>query len=106
MNTFRCFALPLAFAVVFATGATLLADDEKEIALEDVPKKVREAAENAVKGIKLSEAEVETEDGKTVYELEGTVDGKEYEIEVDEDGKVLEVEQSDDDDDDDKDDDD
>ena len=47
----------------------------------------------AVEDINFTEAEVEEEDGQTVYVLEGTADGKEYEIEVTADGKVLEVEQ-------------
>jgi len=91
----------------------------KEIAVSQVPKAAMEAAQNAVKGINLTEAEVEkekvrtvcTQEGKTtdgkehqtqvekekvqmVYTLEGkTTDGKEYKIEVTADGKVLEVSQ-------------
>lgn len=62
-----------------------------------------EAARQAVENITLTEAAVEEEDGQTVYVLEGAADGKEYEIEVTADGKVLDVEQEgvDDDDDDD-----
>jgi uncharacterized membrane protein YkoI len=40
---------------------------------------------------------MEEEDGRMVYELEGTADGKEYEIEVTADGRVLEIEQDDED---------
>jgi len=42
---------------------------------------------------------------KIIYELKGTADGKAYEIEIDENGVVLEIESGDDDDDDDDDDD-
>ena len=87
-------------SAIFSFAVPVIAEDDEEIELADVPQKVKDAAIAAVKGIKLTEASIEKEDGKTVYELEGTVDGKEYEIEVDEDGKVLEVEQEDDDDDD------
>ncbi len=73
-------------------------EDEKEIPLSQVPAEAVEAAQRAVAGITLTEAEVEEEDGSTVYELEGTADGIEYEIEVTADGKVLEVEQEDQDD--------
>ena len=73
-------------------------EDEKEISLSQVPAKAVQGAQRAVKGITLTEAEVE-EDGRTVYELEGTANGKEYEIEVTADGKVLGVEQEADDDD-------
>jgi uncharacterized membrane protein YkoI len=66
--------------------------DEHEIPLTDVPAAALAAAERAVPGIRLTEAEVETEGGRLVYELEGFLDGKEYAIEVTADGDVLEVE--------------
>ena len=79
---------------------------EQEVPLKEVPAVVLDAAKGAVEGIVLSEAEMETEDGKVVYELEGTANGVEYEIEVAADGTVLEIEQEGDDDDDDDDNDD
>jgi uncharacterized membrane protein YkoI len=74
-------------------------EKEKEIPLSEVPRAALTAAEGAVEGITLTEAEVEEEDGQTVYELEGTANGKTYEIEVTADGKVLEVEDAAEDDD-------
>ena len=68
-------------------------EKEKEIPLSQVPQPAMEAAESAVDGITLTEAEMEKEDGQTVYVLEGKADGKEYEIEVTADGKVREVEE-------------
>ena len=81
------------------------AEHELEIPLSAVPKKVKTAAMKAVKGIKLSEAEVEA---VLVYEVEGKVGKKEVELEITADGRVLEMEseKDDDDKDDDKDDDD
>jgi len=76
-------------------------EDEKEIPLSQVPADAREAAQRSVPGITLTEAEVEEQNGRTIYELEGTADSIEYEIEVTADGKVLEVEQQDDEQDDD-----
>lgn len=87
-----------AFAVMLSGCATMdeLFEDEKEIALSEVPAPVLEAAKNAVEGFVPAEAEVETEKGKVLYELDGkAADGKEYEIEVSADGKVLEVEEDD-----------
>jgi len=72
--------------------------DAKEIPLSQVPTEAVEAAQSAVEGITLTEAEMEEEEGITVYELEGMANGIEYEIEVTADGKVLEVEQEDEDD--------
>ena len=67
-------------------------ENEKEIPLSEVPSQALEAAKGAVEGITLTEAEVEEEDGVTVYDLEGTANGTEYQIEVTAEGKVLEVE--------------
>jgi len=90
----------VSIVVVVGMAGCATVDDlfekEQEIALSEVPAPVIAAAEGAVKGIVLTEAEVEEEDGQTVYELEGTVAGKTYEIEVSSEGKVLEIEQEDD----------
>ncbi|MHC4915645.1 MAG: PepSY domain-containing protein [Planctomycetota bacterium] len=88
---------------VSAAGA---GETEEKVPLSKVPEVVKAAALKAVPGIVLTGAEKEVENGKVVYELEGTVRGKKYEIEVTPEGKVLEVEEDDDDDDDDADDDD
>jgi putative hemolysin len=65
--------------------------------LDEVPQAARDAALAAVPGLVLEEAETEVANGATVYCLEGKADGKEYEIEVTADGRVLEVESEDDD---------
>jgi len=62
--------------------------DEEEIPLAKVPKNIKEIAKKAVKGIKLSEAELE--DGN--YELEGYVGKDKYEVEITPEGKVIEIE--------------
>ncbi len=72
-----------------------LFESEKSIPLSEVPAPALEAARAAVEGIVLTEAEVEEEDGQLVYEIEGHVNGKEYEIEVTAEGEVLEIEQED-----------
>ena len=69
---------------------------EGEIPLSKVPKKIKEVAKKAVKGIKFSEAEIE--DGN--YELEGFVGKVKYEIEITPKGKLIKVEIEDDKDDD------
>ena len=75
------------------------AEDEQEIALAEVPDAVMKAAQGAVEGIVLTEAEMEQEDGRVVYEVEGMADGQEYEMEITAAGEVLEVEREDGDDD-------
>lgn len=83
----------LQLLILMLFGATVaLPETEKEIPLSEVPKEIIAAAQEAVPGIELTEAEVEKTDKGLVYELEGTVDGKEFEIEISADGEVLEVE--------------
>ena len=88
----------LVFGLVMICGlgcATLddLFEQEKEVPLSEVPAEALEAAQGAVDGITITEAEMEKEDGETVYIFEGEANGKEYEIEVTAAGKVLEVEE-------------
>jgi len=88
------FVIGLALTCILGCASLESAfEDEKEIPLSQVPEVAVEAAQQAVESITLTEAEVEEEDGRTVYVLEGTADGTEYEIEVTADGKILEVEQ-------------
>lgn len=75
-------------------------EDAIPISVSEIPEKVKQAALNKVKGLKITEAEMEIENGKKVYEIEGTANDKEYEIEIDADGKILDIDKDDDDDDD------
>jgi len=72
--------------------------NERKIPLSEVPKIIIDAAKKAVKGIELKEAEIEEENNTKIYELEGVANDKEYEVEIDEKGTVLDVEIDDDDD--------
>ena len=93
-NRIWLMAITLIFFVI-----TAFAGIEKEIPLNEVPDVVLKAAQKAVPGIVLTEAEVEKTLIGVVYEIEGTLDGKEYEIELSSDGKVLEIEEEENDDD-------
>ena len=59
-----------------------------DIPLSQVPEKIIKIAKKSVKGIVLTEAEIE--DGN--YELEGSVGQKEYEIKISTKGKLISVE--------------
>ncbi|MFC1651375.1 PepSY domain-containing protein [Candidatus Latescibacterota bacterium] len=96
-------AVILIGLVLCITLFAMVEETEKEIPLSEVPKKAITGAQKSVDGIKFVRAEAEEEDGVLIYDLEGVADGKEYEIEVTAEGKVLEVEQEEDDDDDDDD---
>ena len=67
-------------------------EDGKDIELSGVPAKVKAAVGKKVPGIKLTEAEIKGKGPAVVYELEGRLNGYDYEIKVTKDGKVLKVE--------------
>jgi hypothetical protein len=78
--------------------------DERDIPLAEVPAVVSQAALSAVPGLVLTSAEIEEENGTSIYSLEGTAAGEAWCVEVSPTGQVLEIEQEDDEDDDDDDD--
>lgn len=90
MSTNRCSFGAAIVASLLISPCAICKD--QDVALSDLPVAVVQAAEAAVAGLKVSSAEVETEDGETIYELEGTANGTEYEVEVTADGRVLEIE--------------
>jgi len=67
-------------------------DEERPVALADVPRAVLDAAARVFPGATWLAAVVELEDGVTLYELYGLVDGDEVELEISADGEILEVE--------------
>jgi hypothetical protein len=89
----RCFTLCSVICLTACATYNERRTGERSIAIADLPANIRDAAEKAVPGIVLEEAEVETENGVDVYEVEGSASGKEYEIEIDSSGKVLEIEE-------------
>ena len=97
----RAWHFVMGLVVICSLGCATFDDlfeNDKEVPLSEVPPAAIEAAQGAVDGITLTEADVETEDGQTVYDIEGTANGKEYTIEVTGEGKVLEVEEETEDD--------
>ena len=91
--------------VLILCGATVaLPGTEKEIPLSEVPDGILAAAQDTIPGIELTGAEVEETDKGLVYELEGTLNGEEFEIEIAADGTVLDIDSEKDGDEDDEDD--
>jgi len=76
---------------------------EKKVTIDQVPELPRKTILKEAGSNKITEIEEETKDGVITYEAEWKVDGKEIEIKVAADGKLLkkEIEDGDDDDDDD-----
>ena len=63
--------------------------DEEEVSLEQVPAAVKATILKEAKGGTIQEIERETKHGKTVYEAEVIIQGKEIEIKIAPDGRVL-----------------
>ena len=86
------------FATLIATGIisislTAFADDEpKKIAPKDLPAKITQTVNTRLPGAQISSAEKETEDGKVVYDLEMSQKGLKYEMDILEDGTLVEIE--------------
>ena len=69
--------------------------EEQKIPLATVPEHIVAAAELALSGVQLLEAELVSSDSQLFYELEGVKDDTEYEILISHDGELLKVERED-----------
>lgn len=93
----------ICFALCIGAVATRQAmDGETEVSIDKVPVAVKATIDAEAKGGTIGEIEMETEDGRTVYEADVIIDGREVEIQVAPDGTLLgkktEDDESDDDD--------
>ena len=64
-------------------------EKEEALMMEELPSVVKETVKIESAGAKIKELVLETEEGKTFYEVEFEKDGKEYEVKILEDGSVL-----------------
>ncbi len=91
-------AAALTASAVPALAETDGDDNEVRVKFEDAPEAVRATLAKEAPGITITEVEKETEEGKTTYEAEVKIAGKEVDIEVAEDGKLISKETEGDDD--------
>ena len=82
----------LAIFIALGLSGCAATDDDIEVSASQVPANVMEAARNAVIGMRIVSIEKEIEDGKVVYEFDGFRKGLAYEIDISEQGEVLEIE--------------
>jgi hypothetical protein len=98
--------LSFSFALcAIALAAYAAHAKEVKVKLEDCPKAVQQTIKTEVGAGKINEIEKEKKANGYVYEAEVVIAGKQYDLKVAENGKLL-AKQLDDDDDDDEDDDD
>lgn len=88
----------MALAIAGLAALTLKADEKKgeekegkevKVKFDDVPPAVQKTMKEAAGDAKITDVDKETEDGKTVYETDVKIDGKNWEIRVAEDGKLI-----------------
>lgn len=68
------------------------ADKPQKIAPDKLPEKVSAAIKARFPGAQITSAEKETENGKVVYDIELKHQGRKYEMDIQEDGTVIEIE--------------
>lgn len=88
----RILAVAIAAILVVTSGC---ASTETMMDFADVSETVLSAAMEAVPGLEIDHILVETTRRGIIYEVIGAADGTTYEIEIDENGNVLEVEEED-----------
>jgi hypothetical protein len=82
-----------ALAALIALAMIVRADDKaKKITLDQAPKAVQDAIKARFPGAEVTSVEKETEDGKVVYDVELKHQGRKYEMDIQEDGTVIEIE--------------
>jgi uncharacterized membrane protein YkoI len=64
----------------------------EKVPLDKIPKKVMDAIKARFPKADITSVEKETEDGKVVYDIELKSEGRKYEMDIQEDGTVIEIE--------------
>ena len=95
----RCSGLATSLVIPLICAVTSARGDE--LKLSECPAAVQKTLQREANGATIDEVDKKVEDGRTIYGAEVTIDGKEYEITVTEDGILLEKSLEEDDDDDD-----
>lgn len=85
-------ASALAGSVAFASLAMGQESKDKKLSPQDLPRPVMEAAMARLPGAQITAAEKENENGNVVYDLELTQKGRKFEMDVKEDGTIMEIE--------------
>lgn len=80
-----------ACSVAHAASQKEEADEagETKVKLADCPKAVQDALAREAGGAVIADVDKESEKGKTIYEADATIGGKNYEIKVAEDGTLV-----------------
>ena len=74
-------------AALLVSALSYAGDD---VTVEQLPPAVRATVDRETQGGQIKDIERDREGGQVVYEVEFTLDGKAYELDIAEDGKLLE----------------
>jgi uncharacterized membrane protein YkoI len=81
-----------AAGLLLTASLARAADEDKKISRDSVPKKVMDPVNHRFPGAEVTGVEKETENGNVVYDFELKHKGRKYEMDVKEDGTVMEIE--------------
>jgi len=97
MKQMKKLFIVMTLALLIGLVGNLCAEEEEvmETDLSDLPEIVLAAAEGAKEDIVITGYRQENELGQLIYEVQGLVDEMCYEIEVTENGQVLDIEECD-----------
>ena len=90
-GTVRHFAIGLLTLVATLSTAQARQKAEK-ISPDKLPQKVSEAVRERFPGAEMTSVEKETEDGRTIYDVELKQKGRKYEMDIEADGNIREIE--------------
>jgi hypothetical protein len=79
--------------IALIAAALLAGAAETRLAMKDLPPAVQKIVQDQTKGADIKGISKETEKGKTIYEVETTVNGKHRDLSFDASGAVTEIEE-------------
>ena len=79
--------------IALIVAALLAGAAETRLAMKDLPPAVQKIVQDQTKGADIKGISKETEKGKTIYEVETTVNGKHRDLSFDASGAVTEIEE-------------
>jgi hypothetical protein len=73
-------------------GSAVAADKAQKLTPSELPQKIMSTVKARLPGAQITSAEKETENGPVVYDLEMKDGGRKYEMDIKEDGTLVEIE--------------
>ena len=81
-----------ALASVVAVAMVRAEDKAEKIAPDKLPKAIKDAVMGRFPNAEITSAEKEKEDGKVMFDIELKHEGRKYEMDIAEDGTIIEIE--------------